>query len=142
VVGYPPWETQRGVCICFCICICICIYFVFVFCILGSGGLPTVGNSEGALRELPAFLNFEQFIYPQKIFQKYVLKYAKSGKMLDNWMIFLYDVHTGKFVGLDLHEYVSGFVGIWPPDLSGSCERECIIFLFIWHRLDRYPHWS
>ena len=30
--------------------------------------------------------------------------------------------------GLDLHEYVSGFVGIWPPDLSGAVLG--IIFLF------------
>ena len=33
-----------------------------------------------------------------------------------------------KFIGLDLHEYVSGFVGIWPPDLSGAVLG--IIFLF------------
>ena len=45
---------------------------------------------------------------------------------------------TFALTGLDLHEYVSGFVRIWPPDLSGCSGH--IIFLFIWQSLDRYRH--
>ena len=45
---------------------------------------------------------------------------------------------TFALTGLDLHEYVSGFVRIWPPDLSGCSGH--IIFLFIGQSLDRYRH--
>ena len=66
-----------------------------------------------------------------------VSRFPKWWRIIKSRLI-VWFMQTFALTGLDLHEYVSGFVRIWPPDLSGCSGH--IIFLFIWQSLDRYRH--